>query len=175
MYSVVGCGACGALKIVEGEPKTTGCPRCGKRLTFRKLRKFAQTDDPDAARQARAELLADRQDHGDRFATLDSFVEMEDQTDRDIVDDVTYLESGGIDPDEVAQAARRAEGGKGTSGGGRKETIHEALRALDQPTESEIVDYAEERGVPPEYVRKALQKLVRAGEVTETNGRYRTL
>lgn len=175
MYSVVGCGSCGALKIVEGEPETTGCPRCGKRLQFRKLRKFAQSDDVDAARQARAELLAERQEHGDRFATLDSFAAMDAQTDADVVDDVTYLESGGIDPEEVAQAVERAGGGGATAGGSRKEIVREALSTLDRPTEDEVVAFAEERGVPPEYVRTALEKLVRAGEVSESGGRYRAL
>lgn len=175
MYSVVGCGTCGALKIVEGEPETTGCPRCGKRLQFGKLRKFARTDDLDAARQARAELLADRQDHGERFATLDSFAEMDDRLDADLVDEVSYLESGGIDPEAVAAAGERAERGAGRSGGSRKEVVKAALADLDRPTEEEVVAYADERGVPGEYVRAALEKLVRAGEVTENRGRYRTV
>lgn len=175
MYSVVGCGKCGALKIVEGEPETTGCPRCGKRLQFHKLRKFARTDDPDAARQARAELLADREGHGERFATLDSFAEMEDQLDADLVDEVRYLESGGIDPEEVAAAGERAEQGTGRSGASRKEVVEAALSELDRPTEDEVIAYADERGVPADYAQKALAKLVRAGEATENGGRYRSV
>lgn len=175
MYSVVGCGTCGALKIVEDEPETTGCPRCGKRLQFRKLRKFARTDDVDAARQARAELLADREGYGERFATLDSFAEMEDQLDADLIDEVSYLESGGIDPEEVAAAGERAERGSASGGASRKEVVQTALVDLDQPTEEEVVAYADERGVPADYVRKALAKLVRAGEASENRGRYRSI
>ena len=175
MYSVVGCGTCGALQVVEGEPETTGCPRCGKRLQFRKLRKFARTDDPDEARQARAELLADRSGHGEVFATLDSFAEMEEATETDLVDEVTYLEAGGIDPEEVAAAGSRSERGAGGSSGSRKDVVKSALVELDQPTESTVVEYAEERGVPAEYVHKALEKLVQAGEATENRGRYRVL
>ena len=172
MYSVVGCGSCGALKIVEDDPETTGCPRCGKRLQFRKLRKFARTDDLDAARQARAELLADRDGYSERFATLDSFAEMEDQLDADLIDELSYLESGGIDPEEVAAAGERAERGTGSSAS-RKEIVQTALVDLDRPTEEEVIAYADERGVPADYVRKALAKLVRAGEASESRGRYR--
>lgn len=175
MYSVVGCGSCGALKIVEGDPETTGCPRCGKRLQFHKLKKFVRTDDLDAARQARAELLAEREGHGERFATLDSFAEMEDRLDEDLVDEVSYLESGGVDPDEVAAAGERVERGTGRSGASRKEVVEAALAALDRPTEEEVIAYADEHGVAAEYVRTALAKLVRAGEATENRGRYRSV
>jgi DNA-binding IclR family transcriptional regulator len=50
-----------------------------------------------------------------------------------------------------------------------------ALREQDAPTEASVVDYATERGVPAAYVRDALDKLVRRGEVTESDGTYRLL
>jgi hypothetical protein len=81
-----------------------------------------------------------------------------------------------VDTSEVADAAERAESGR-TGGGGqsRKETVLSALRSLDRPSEDEVVVYAEERGVPGDYVRDALPKLVRRGEVSESRGRYRLL
>ena len=51
----------------------------------------------------------------------------------------------------------------------------EAVRELDETTEEAVVDYASERGVDAEYTRKALEKLVRAGEATESRGVYRLL
>ncbi|PSQ00424.1 replication protein H [Halobacteriales archaeon QS_5_70_17] len=62
MYTVVGCPDCGTLKIVDGRPETTRCPRCGRRSSFEKLRAFYRSEDLDAAREARARLLADRSD-----------------------------------------------------------------------------------------------------------------
>src|SRR6056297_2742917 len=78
MYAVVGCSDCQALKIVEGRPETTQCPRCGKRRTFEKLKKFVETDDEDHAREVRSSMLATRQGEGEAFAELDSFSEMDD-------------------------------------------------------------------------------------------------
>ncbi|WP_135829384.1 DUF5817 domain-containing protein [Halorussus halobius] len=176
MYAVVGCSDCNALTIVEGRPETTQCPRCGKRRQFEKLKTFVETDDADRAREVRASMLANRQGEGDAFAELDSFAEMDEQVEAAVVADEEYLSSSGIDADEVAAAADRAENrSASTRGQSREETVRAALRELDRPTEDEVVAYADERGVPADYVRQALDKLVRAGEVSESRGRYRSL
>ena len=160
MYAVVGCGECSALWIVEGRPETSQCPRCGTTRKYEKRREFVTTDDENHAREVRSSMLANRQNLGDAFADLDSFAEME-----------SYVDDAGVDTDEVAAAADRLDGG--TGGQSRKETVQEALRELDEPDEEAVVAYACEHGVPPAYTKKALEKLVRAGEVTETGGRYR--
>ena len=176
MYAVVGCSDCGALKIVEGRPETTQCPRCGKRRKFEKLKKFVETDDEDHAREVRSSMLANRQGEGEAFAELDSFSEMEARIDDAGVSDEEFLEASGIDTDEVAEAAERVENrSASTRGQSRQETVREALRELDRPTDEEVVAYAEERGVPAEYVREALEKWARSGEVSESRGRYRLL
>ena len=175
MYAVVGCGECRAVWVVDGEPEATGCPRCGKRHQFGKLKRFAETADPDEARQARAALLADREGYGDAFAELDSFAAMDADADEDAIDDATYLEAAGLDSEVVADAGERTE--RGTEGGSRskRKTVTDALDALDRPTEAKVVAYATERGVPAEYAERALGKLRRNGDVAETNGRYRLL
>jgi hypothetical protein len=176
MYAVVGCSDCSALKIVEGRPKTTQCPRCGKRRKFEKLKKFVETDNEDHAREVRSSMLANRQGEGEAFAELDSFTEMEAQVDDAGVSDEDFLEASGIDTDEVAEAAERVENrSASTRGTSRKETVRAALRELDRPTEDEVISFADERGVPAEYVRDALEKLTRRGEVSESRGRYRLL
>jgi hypothetical protein len=172
MYAVVGCGDCSALWIVEGRPETSQCPRCGTTRAYEKRRQFVTTDDEDHAREVRSSMLATRQDLGDAFAGLDSFAEMDEYVDDAGVDDETYLEQSGVDTAEVAAAAERSGGGAGASQS-RKETVEAALRTLDAPDESAVVAYASERGVPESYTRDALRKLVRAGEVTESGGRYR--
>jgi DNA-directed RNA polymerase subunit RPC12/RpoP len=175
MYAIVGCSDCGALKLVEGRPETTECPRCGTRRAFEKLKKFVETDDEDHAREVRASMLANRQGEGEAFAELDSFSEMEARVEEAVVDDAEFLEASGIDADEVAAAAERAENRTASPGGSRKDTVLAALRELDRPTEEEVVAYADERGVPSDYVREALDKLTRRGEVSESRGRYRLL
>ena len=61
-YAAVGCAECGAVWIVDGEPTTTACPRCGKRHRFGDLRRFAESDDKDRVRDVRTSILADRSD-----------------------------------------------------------------------------------------------------------------
>lgn len=174
MYAVVGCSDCSALWVVEGRPETTQCPRCGGRRQHAKRRKFVETDDENHAREVRASMLANRQGHGDDFAELESFAEMDRRVEDAGVDDETYLEAVGVDSDAVTAAGDRA--GVGSGGGrSRKETVLSALRELDSPTEKAVLAYAAERGVPEAYTEKTLSKLVRAGEVTESGGTYRLL
>ena len=175
MYAVVGCSDCGALKILKGRPDTTQCPRCGKRRKYEKLKKFVQTDDEDHAREVRASMLANRQGEGETFAEMDSFAEMESRVDGAGIGDEEFLTASGIDTEEVAAAGERAERGRAGGGRSRKETVLAALRELDRPTEDEVVEFAGERDVPADYARKALDKLARRGEVSESRGRYRLL
>ncbi|MDG5776408.1 DUF5817 domain-containing protein [Haloarculaceae archaeon H-GB2-1] len=174
MYAVVGCSDCQHLWIVEGRPETSQCPRCGTRRQYAKRRKFVSTEDEDHAREVRSSMLAARQGHSDDFAELDSFAEMEHQVDDAGVDDREYLEASGLDAAAVEAAGERAEQSQGGSQS-RTETVREALRELDEPTESEVVAYAAERDVPASYTEKALEKLVRAGEATTDRGTYRLL
>lgn len=174
MYAVVGCSDCSALWIIEGRSETTQCPRCGTTRQYAKRRKFVETDDEDHAREVRSSMLANRQDHGDVFAELDSFSEMESRIDDAGPDEEQVLEAAGIDTAEVDAASERAEGGTG-GGQSRRETVLSALREREEPTESDVVAYATERGVPADYVGDALEKLRRAGKVTERDGTLKLL
>lgn len=173
MYAVVGCSDCSMLWIVEGRPETSQCPRCGTTRQYAKRRKFVSTEDEDHAREVRASMLANRQGQGDAFAELDSFAEMERQIDEVGPSDAEYLEGSGLDADAVTEAGERAT--EARTSRSRKETVREAVRELDEATESAVVEYATERGVDAEYTRRALEKLVRAGEATENRGVYRLL
>jgi hypothetical protein len=174
MYAVVGCSECSALWVVEGRPERSQCPRCGGTRQHAKRRKFTETDDEDHAREVRASMLANRQGQGEAFAELDSFAEMERQVEGAGIDDETYLDASGVDTDAVAAAEDRTERGAGGSQS-REETVRAALRELEAPAEADVVAYAEQRGVPADYTRDALEKLVRAGEVTTAGGSYRLL
>lgn len=173
MYAVVGCSDCSALWVVEGRPETTQCPRCGSRKQFARLKQFVSTDDPDHAKQVRAAMLAKRQGQAEAFADLDDFATMEMYLDEAGVDDADYLEASGIDPEETKAAGERA----GSDGGSRsrQQIVRDALADLDEPTTDDVVAYASEHGVESDYVERALEKLVRAGEVSESHGTYRLL
>src|SRR5699024_985153 len=95
MYAVVGCGECSALWVVEDRPETTTCPSCGKRHTFDALKKFAEHEAGDAAREARTRLLAARSDHAPD--ELDSFGELESRAEQGRMTDDEYLEKSGLD------------------------------------------------------------------------------
>jgi hypothetical protein len=168
MYSVVGCKECHALWVVEGRPETTKCPRCEKRHKFAKLKAFAETDTSDAAARVRSSMLAKRADDG----------EFVDPADIDLdgvgISDEEFLTASGLDTDEVAAAGERAEGGGGGSRS-RKQVVRDALEELEEPTTEDVVAYATDAGVPESYVERALDKLKRAGEVTESGGVYRSL
>ena len=173
MYAVVGCSECRALWIVEGSPDRSACPRCGTTRAHDRRRSFLETEDADHAREVRASMLAARGDHDEAFARLDSFAELGERVDEAGPDDETYLAAAGVDPDAVAAAGERA-GSDGT-GQSNEAVVRAALRHLDDPEAADVVEYAAERGVPADYVRRALEKLVRAGDATEDRGTYRLL
>lgn len=171
MYAVVGCTECQSLWVIEDGTDSATCPRCGKRHDTDKLRHFADAPDADAAREARAALVANRRDGGD---AAPSFGDLEAAIDAEVVDDATRLEAAGVDPEAVAEAGERASEGSGGSRS-RKEIVLDALDALDRPTAAEVREYATERGVPAEYVERALEKLERGGEVARSGDGYRRL
>jgi hypothetical protein len=174
MYAVVGCSDCEALWVIEGRPDTTQCPRCGKRHRAKNRKRFVETDDEDHAREVRASMLAARSGDGDAFAELDSFAELDDRIDDEVVGDEAFLEAHGVDPGEVEAAGERA--GRQTGGSrSRREVVLAAVREQDDPSEAEVVGYAEEHGVDADYARRALEKLRAGGEVTVSRGGYRLL
>lgn len=169
MYAVVGCGRCGAFWVVEDRPETTTCPRCSRRHQYAKLKRFAETDTAEAAREARSRLLQER---GDVNADLDSFTGMEADAMAAGMDDEEYLAASGVDPDEVDDAAETDDGDGSRS---KREVVLDGLRELDEPTRAELVTYAADHGVEADYVERVLTKLRRSGDVSETGGRYRLL
>ncbi|WP_255148730.1 DUF5817 domain-containing protein [Halorarius halobius] len=168
MFAVVGCSDCGALWVVEERPDSTSCPRCGTRHRYEKLKKFAETEAAEAAKEARSRLLQAR---GESDAELDDFASLERDAMDAGMDDDEFLTASGVDADAVAEAGE-VDGGGSRS---RREVVVDALRELDRPTAAEVRAYATDRGVDADYVDDALAKLRRRGEVSESGGRYRLL
>jgi hypothetical protein len=174
MYALVGCVDCSALWIVADRPERTNCPRCGRSHQLRSLKAFVETDDKAHAREVRASMLAARQDEDEAFARLDHVEEMEMQLDEAGVDDDTYLAASGLDPDAVAAAGEAVTDSERPTGS-RRDIILMAVEDLSSPTEEAIVSYAGERGVSASFVRTALDKLRRGGELTRSGELYRRL
>jgi len=166
MYSVVGCSECRHLWVVEGRPETTRCPRCRSRHRFETLRAFAETDTSDAAARVRSSMLADRDD-GEFLDPVDI------DADEAGMSDEAFLSASGVDPETVAAAGERATERGGSRS--RKRVVLDALSELEEPTAKAVREYAADAGVEASYVDRALTKLERAGEVTETDGVYRKL
>jgi hypothetical protein len=115
-------------------------------------------------------MLAARQDQSDAFAELDSFAELDTRIEESGIDDETYLAQSGIDPENVAEAASEDATSKS-----RKTIVRDGIDELAEPTEGQIVEYASKRDVPSSYTKRALEKLIEAGEATESRGVYRLL
>jgi DNA replicative helicase MCM subunit Mcm2 (Cdc46/Mcm family) len=116
-------------------------------------------------------MLASAQDREDAYERLDSIEAMEADLDAVGVKDEEYLGEHGIDPEAVAAAGERGQTGS-TS---RRDRVLDAIATLEEPSADAVVEYASDRGVPPEYVRTALEKLAREGTIVEAEGGYRRL
>lgn len=173
MYAVVGCTECGTYWLLADpdHSETATCPRCGRRHQVRKLRRFYESPDREAAREARAALLADDRGESEAFAEVGSVAELDAVLEDAGVDDREYLAGSGLDPEEVEDAGEVS----GSTSRSRDEVVRDALRERDRPTEAEVVDYATDHGVPAAAARDLLDKLTRRGEVSESRGRYRLL
>lgn len=175
MYAVVGCSECANMWLITDpkRSKTANCPRCGRTHQTKKLRSFLETEDRQAARQARAALLAKKHGDSEAFAETAHVSEMEELIEKSGVDDAEYLEGSGLDAAEIESAGERMTERRSSSN--RLDVVRDAIREGDRPTEDEVAAYAEERGVPDEAARDVLDKLTRRGEVSESRGRYRLL
>jgi len=168
MFAVVGCSNCDELWVVEGRPDSTQCRRCGTRRQFSTLKKFAETETADAAKNVRSVM---KQRRAGDDADLDSFAAMgEDAADAGI-DESDYLDAVGVDSAAVAEA-----GETGSSRSlSKREAVETAIDELDRPTADAVAAFAAEHGVDRDYVERALDKLERGGEITESGGEYRSL
>lgn len=170
MYAVVGCSACSALWMLEGRQETARCPQCGKTHQYDALKRFVETEDADHAREVRASMLASQEGYADEFAAVDSFADLDSQIEDPVVGDEEYLEGSGLDSEAIAAADEDDHPSRS-----RREIVLDAVEAAEEPTRENVVERATAHGVPESFVERALEKLVRSGDLTESGGRYRRL
>jgi len=169
MYAVVGCTDCGAYWLLTdpGESDSATCPTCGRRHQTRKLKRFFESEDRDAAREARAALLAKKHGDSEAFADVAHVSDLEAQVEESGMSEREYLEQSGIDPDEVQEAGDTTR----KKSRSRDEIVRDAVR--EGGTEDEILEWAVEDGVPRVAAEKLLEKLRRQGEVIQSGGELR--
>jgi len=169
MYAVVGCTDCGAYWLLTDpeDSDSATCPTCGRRHQTKKLNRFFESEDREAAREARAALLAKKHGDSEAFADIAHVSELEAQVEESGLSEAEYLEQSGIDADAV-QAAGDTSSERSRS---RDEVVRDAVREGD--TESEVVTLAVEEGVPRDAAEKLLAKLRREGEVIQSGGELR--
>ncbi len=176
MYAVVGCTDCANMWLLRDArtSETARCSRCGRTHRTAKLKRFFESEDREAAREARAALLAKKHGDSEAFAAVDHVADLERAVEDAGVDDREYLERSGLDADEVFEAGARVEGG-GSGSRSRDEVVRDAVRETEKPTADAVVSYATDRGVPADAARDLLEKLTRRGDLSESRGRYRVL
>lgn len=172
MFAVVGCRECGTFWIVQDAPKTTGCPRCGTRHEYARLKKFVETDDADKAREARSRLIAEQSGYADAYADLGSFSELERQYDDPHPSE--FVDAQSIDSPSRARRSSRSvpSTDQQISLDSARPIVLSAIRDLDRPTLASIIQYADAHGVTADQAREQLESLVETGNVRVENDRY---
>ncbi|GAB7095890.1 DUF5817 domain-containing protein [Halolamina litorea] len=169
MYAVVGCTECGTYWLLTDprESDSATCPKCGRRHQTKKLKRFYETEDREAARQTRAALLAKKHGDSEAFADVAHVSELEAKVEESGLSETEYLEASGIDADEVQAAGDTSR----SSSRSRDEKVRDAVR--EGGTEAEILSRAVDDGVPRGAAEKLLEKLRRQGEVIQSGGELR--
>lgn len=169
MYAVVGCTECGTYWLLT-DPKASDsatCPTCGRRHQTTKLNRFYETEDREAAREARAALLAKKHGNSEAFDEVGHVSELETKVEESGLSEREYLEQSGLDADEVAAAGNTSK----SSSRSRDEKVRDAVH--EGGTEEEILTRAVDDGVPRGAAEKLLEKLRRQGEVIQSGGELR--
>ncbi len=167
MYTVVGCSQCESVKIVAGGSATTVCTRCQNRIDVGSARTIFESEDLEAAKEARSVAMARR----DGFEHLvEEIVQQEvvdDQVSEQVVDE-ELLRKEGVDTGE-AEAAGEVDRSK-TDGESKPQVriVKDAVEFLDQPTDEDVVEFAVDRGVSAERVEEIVDRMCMQGEAMRT-------
>ncbi|MFP4174956.1 MAG: DUF5817 domain-containing protein [Halobacteriales archaeon] len=167
MYKVVGCSNCESVKIaVEGD-ETTVCNRCQNQIDVDAARTIFRSEDLEEAKEARSIALARQQGFDD---IADDIVEggivSENVGERFGEDEI--LEDRGVDTEAVEKAGEVSR--DATDGESKPQTriVKDAVEFLDEPTDDDIAEFAEERGVARDKAFEIVDKLCMEGEAMRT-------
>ncbi len=167
MYTVVGCSQCESVKIVHGGSQTTVCNRCQSQINVGSARTIFESDDLEAAKEARSVAMAKR----DGFDHLVEEIVEQDVVTEDVSQQVAgdeLMQKEGVDAERAEQAGEvdRAK----TDGESKPQVriVKDAVEFLDQPTDEDVTEFAVDRGVSPEKVEEIVDRLCMEGEAMRT-------
>ncbi len=167
MYVVVGCSNCESVKIAVESNETTVCNRCQKQIDLDKARKIFRSEDLEEAKEARSMALARREGFDD---IADDIVEggivSENVGERFGEDEL--LEERGVDTEAVEEAGEVTRDATAGESKPQKRIVKDAVEFLDEPTDDDIAEFAEERGVGRDKAFEIVDKLCMEGEAMRT-------
>lgn len=167
MYIVVGCSECESVKIAAKGNETTVCNKCQSQIDLGKARKIYSTDDLEEAKEARSMAIARRQGfEGMAEEIAEDGIVSESVSEQ--FGEEELMEEEGVDTEEVEEAgdvSRETTDGEAKP---QKRIVKDAVEHLEEPTDDDIADYAEERGVGREKAFDIVDKLCMEGEAMRT-------
>lgn len=161
-YAVLLCPRCKGALIADTDHETTGCKRCGKRVTVAEMRSFHTTTDAEEARRVAGAVNA-RQAGGE--AEVERFVE----------EVLERRDGDGHSPaTPVERAVAKAKDASGRDGKAKAAAM--ALADEDALTEEALAEALATLGQDPDRAGDLLLRWTRSGDLFEpTPGRYRPL
>lgn len=167
VYIVVGCSNCESVKIATEGNETTVCNKCQSQIDLKKARRIFRSDDLEEAKEARSMALARRQGFGGIAEEIaEEGIVSETVSER--FGEEEMMEQEGVDTQEVEEAGDVSR--DATDGESKPQTriVRDAVEHLDEPTDDDVADYAEERGVGREKAFEIVDKLCMEGEAMRT-------
>ena len=167
VYKVLGCSNCESVKIaVEGD-ETTVCNRCQKQIDVDSARTIFRSEDIEEAKEARSMALARRQGFDDiADEIVEGGVVSENVGERFGEDEL--LQDRGVDTEAVEEAGEVERDATDGDSKPQKRIVKDAVEFLDEPTDDDIADFAEDRGVDRERAFEMVDKLCMEGEAMRT-------
>lgn len=130
-------------------------------MTFKNLKQFYRTKDKEAAQNARALKLAERNGNAEEFKMLIQSGDL-DLDDVRAVTDAEYLQKQGLDPDIADE----------DSVPDPVDIVTEGIESIDTPTTENIAEFAEDSyGVGEDEIYEAVEKLRKRGDVIQQSDR----
>jgi len=167
VFVVVGCSECESVKIARREDEKTVCNRCQNQIDIAAARKIFSSDNLEEAKEARSMALARRTgfDYLAEEIAEDGIVS-ESVSER--FGEKEVMEKEGVDIETVEDAGEIDRSKTSTESKPQKRIVTDAVEFLDEPTDKDIADFAEERGVGREKAFEIVDKLCMEGEAMRT-------
>jgi len=167
VYVVVGCSECESVKIAREGDETTVCNRCQNQIDLGTARKIFRSDDIEEAKEARSMALARREgfDYLAEEIAEDGIVS-DNVSERFGEDEL--MEEKGVDTEAVEEAGEVDRSRTNGESKPQKRIVKDAIEFLDEPTDDDIAEFAEERGVGREKAFEIVDKLCMEGEAMRT-------